>query len=314
MILRGVAIRGRPGGRTSASREAAMTRTPSRLLAGGAVLYVALVGGIFLWHGVVATPDLLIVALLPLAVLSGRFVAWVQDWIPFVGILLGWEAMRSVADRVSPSAVHTGSLFLERWLTAGRLPEVALQQALDRGALGALLDRVTAAVDLLHFPAIVAVAFLVWMHGRRAFLGYSIALYATAFIAFAVFILAPTAPPWYAEEHGWIQGLQHVMTQVMPVRWSGFYQSLDPNPVAAVPSLHSAFPFLGFLVLRSLRSPVAGPMLAWSVLVWFSVVYLGEHYVLDVVAGVILATLCWKASSVLLRARSADPVAHPAPA
>ena len=291
-----------------------MTATPSRLLAAGAVLYVALVGGILLWHGMVATPDLLIVALLPLAVLTGRFVAWLQDWIPFVGVLLGWEAMRSVADRVSPTAVHTGSLFLERWLTGGRLPEVALQQALDRGALGAFLDRATAVVDLLHFPAIVAVAFLVWMHGRRAFLGYSVALYATAFIAFGVFVLAPTAPPWYAQEHGWIHGLQHVMTQVMPVRWSGFYQGLDPNPVAADPSLHSAFPFLGFLVLRSLRSPAAWPMLAWSALVWFSVVYLGEHYVLDVVAGVILATLCWKAAGLVLPAAAPGRTALPAPA
>ena len=290
-----------------------MTAAPSRLLLAGAGAYVVLVGAVFLWHGVVATPDLLVVALLPLALVTGRFVAWLRDWTPFIAILLGWEAMRSVADRISPSGVHTGSLFLERILTGGRLPEVALQQALDRGAVGAVLDRVTATVDLLHFPALVAVAFLVWLHGRRAFLNYSVALYLTAFIAFAVFVLAPTAPPWYAEQHGWITGLQHVMTQVMPVRWSAFYQGLDPNPVAADPSLHSAFPFLGFLALRGVRSPAAWPVLAWSALVWFSVDYLGEHYVLDVLAGVVLATLCWRAATLLL-ARHARERRTPAPA
>lgn len=273
------------------------------MLAGGAA-YVALVGGVLLWRGMVATPDLLFVALVPLGLLSGRFLTWLQDWVPFIAALLGWEAMRSVADRISVSGVHTGSLYLERLLTQGHLPEVALQQALDQGGLGWFLDRAATAVDLLHFPAVVGVAFIVWLHGRKVFLQYSLALYATALVAFAIFLLAPTAPPWYAVEHGWIHGLQHVMTQVMPVRWSAFYQSLDANPVAADPSLHSALPFLGFLALRSLRSRAAWPLLAWCVMVWFSVVYLGEHYLLDVVAGVVLATLAWRAVG-LVRERSA---------
>ncbi|HEX6547576.1 MAG TPA: phosphatase PAP2 family protein [Candidatus Dormibacteraeota bacterium] len=268
-----------------------------------AVVYTGLVAFEMLQHGVVATPDFLLPALVPLALVSGRFLAWLRDWVPFIGLLLGWEAMRSVAYRVSPSGVHAGSLHPELLLFGGRLPEVWFQQLLDRGALGHFLDVAAATVDLLHFPAIVAAAFLVWMHGRNAFRTYSIALFATVMIAFVVFLLAPTAPPWYAVEHGWIKGLQHVMIQVMPVHWSGYYQSLDPNPVAADPSLHSALPFIGFLALRRLRSWLAWPMLAWTVGVWFSVVYLGEHYLLDVVAGVGLATLCWGAASALPYAR-----------
>ena len=102
----------------------------------------------------------------------------------------------------------------------------------------------------------------------------------------------PTAPPWYAAEHGLLPGLQHVMIQVLPVKWSSYYQSLNPNPVAANPSLHAAMPFIGFLALLRLRSPLAWPLLGWCVLVWFSIVYLGEHYILDIVCGVALAALC----------------------
>jgi len=162
-----------------------------------------------------------------------------------------------------------------------------------------LLDKAAASVDLLHFPAVLCIAFVIWLHGRPAFLTYSLALFATAIVAFVIFLLLPTAPPWYAAEHGLIPGLQHVMTQVMPVSWSGYYQSLDPNPVAADPSLHAAFPFVGFLALLRLRSPLAWPMLVWCVAVWFSVIYLGEHYLLDLVTGVGLATLCWKAATLL---------------
>lgn len=265
----------------------------------GAVLYTSFVAFELLRHGVVATPDFLLPALVPVALLTGRFLDWLRDWVPFIGLLLGWEAMRSVADRISPSGVHAGSLHPELLLFGGRLPEVWLQQALDRGAAGHLLSVAAATVDLLHFPAVITAAFLVWLHSRDAFRTYSIALFATAIIAFVVFLAAPTAPPWYAMEHGWIGGLRHVMTQVMPVHWSGYYRSLDPNPVAADPSLHSALPFLGFLALRRLRSRLAWPVLAWTVAVWFSVVYLGEHYVLDVIAGVALATVCWGAASAL---------------
>src|SRR5438067_8668026 len=257
-----------------------------------AIAYSAVVGLEALWHGVVATPDILLVALMPLALLTGRFITWLKDWVPFIGLLLGWEAMRSIADTFSATGVHYGSLRPELALFGGRLPEIWLQQELYHSPLAGLLNNFTAMIDLLHFPAVVAIAFVIWLHGRPAFLVYSGALFATALAAFAIFLLLPTAPPWYAQEHGAISGLQHVMVQVMPVEWSEYYESLNPNPVAANPSLHAAFPFVGFLALLRLRSWLAWPLLAWCLAVWFSVVYLGEHYLLDIVCGAALAALC----------------------
>ena len=126
----------------------------------------------------------------------------------------------------------------------------------------------------------------------------------SAVAALLIFVLLPTAPPWYAAEHGLIHGLRHVMTEVMPMRWSYYYGSLDPNPVAADPSLHSALPFLGYLALRTLRPRLGWAALAWCGLVWVSVVYLGEHYVLDVVTGIGFALLAWGAVALASRALS----------
>ncbi|MGH7751029.1 MAG: phosphatase PAP2 family protein, partial [Candidatus Dormibacteria bacterium] len=72
-----------------------------------------------------------------------------------------------------------------------------------------------------------------------------------------------------------------------------YYQSLNPNPVAAFPSLHAAFPMLGLLALRSLDRRLLWPALAWCLLVWVSIVYLGEHDLVDAVAGVASAALAW---------------------
>jgi len=273
--------------------------------------YVALVVGGMLWRGIVATPDYLVLLLAPIALLAGRFRAWLMDWVPFVALLLLWEGMRSVAYRFAVTSVHWGNLRPELALFQGHLPGIELQRLAAAAQVAPVLDRLASGVDLLHFPATLTLALLIWLSGRNQFLRYSAAFFATAVAALLVFVLLPTAPPWYAAEHGMIHGLRHVMTEVMPMRWSYYYGSLDPNPVAADPSLHSALPFLGYLALRTLRPRLGWLALAWCCLVWVSVVYLGEHYVLDVVTGVGFAFLAW--SAVILASR-ALPAPAPAPA
>lgn len=278
-------------------------RGASPLLLALTVGYVAAVALAMLRGGLVATPDYLLLVLAPLAIAMGRFGEWLRDWVPFVVLLLLWEDMRSLALRYARSGVHWGDLRAERLLFAGHLPSVVLQHVVAHLHLVPAVDTVLATVDLLHFPSTLTLALLVWLKSRTVFLRYSAALFATALVAFAAFLAAPTAPPWYAADHGQIAGLRHVLYEVMPVRWSTYYTSLDPNPVAADPSLHAALPFLGFLALRALGSRLAWAALAWCVLVWTAVVYLGEHYVLDVATGVALAGAAWAATAVAARLR-----------
>jgi membrane-associated phospholipid phosphatase len=56
-----------------------------------------------------------------------------------------------------------------------------------------------------------------------------------------------------------------------------------------MPSLHSAYPLLAFLFVRKRWPRVSWFLLAWSAAIWFAVVYLGHHYVIDVVAGMAFA-------------------------
>lgn len=273
--------------RAGAGRRA----SPAMLLL--TVGYVGAVAMLMLRSGVVATPDYLLLILAPLAIILGRFGEWLRDWTPFVVLLLLWEDMRSLALRYAQSGVHWGDLRAERLLFRGHLPSLAMQHLAAHLHVVPAADTLFATIDLLHFPSTLTLALIVWLKSRSHFLRYSAALFATALSAFAAFLLAPTAPPWYAGDHGMITGLRHVLFVVMPVHWSGYYSALDPNPVAADPSLHAALPFLGFLALRSLGSRLAWPALAWCLLVWTAVVYLGEHYVLDVVTGAALAGVMW---------------------
>ena len=169
--------------------------------------YIGLVAGWMLWNGIVASPDYLLLLLAPVALLAGRIRAWFTVWVPFVSLLLLWEGMRSLADRFSATGVHWGGLRLELELFGGQLPGVWMQHLGAATPISWLLDRAAVAVDLLHFPAIVAMAVIVWLIGRRHFLRYSAAFFATGLAALVIYVLAPTAPPWYAAEHGMIHGL-----------------------------------------------------------------------------------------------------------
>jgi len=72
-------------------------------------------------------------------------------------------------------------------------------------------------------------------------------------------------------------------------RWTGLYDVLGGNPLAAMPSLHFATSLMAAHLLGEV-GPVAGAV-GWSyaLLLGLALVYLGEHYASDIVAGALLA-------------------------
>ena len=72
--------------------------------------------------------------------------------------------------------------------------------------------------------------------------------------------------------------------------WGPLYSVLGGNPLAAMPSLHFATSMMAAQLLAE-TGPVAGA-LAWgyTATLGFALVYLGEHYVVDLIAGAALTT------------------------
>ena len=60
---------------------------------------------------------------------------------------------------------------------------------------------------------------------------------------------------------------------------------INPNDVAAFPSLHAAYPTLAFLFTQRAFGRVGYLMVGYAACVWFAVVYLGDHYLVDVLAA-----------------------------
>jgi membrane-associated phospholipid phosphatase len=70
--------------------------------------------------------------------------------------------------------------------------------------------------------------------------------------------------------------------------WSPLYDVLGGNPLAAMPSLHFATSLMAAHLLSE-AGPVPG-VAGWSyaIALGFALVYLGEHYVVDLLAGAAL--------------------------
>ena len=252
--------------------------------------YLVLVSGVMIWRGISVSPDYLLVILVPVAVLSGRVFAFLRDWVPFVALFLGYEALAGVAPKLGIRPQVGSMVHIERELFAGRDPSEVLQRHL--GGLHWLVIACTV-IYFCHFLFPVAVGMALWLVDRTQFLRFTTALLAMSFAAFIFFLLLPAAPPRYAHDLGLLPGVHDLIRGALPSAVSPYFQRLDADPVAAFPSLHAAYPTLGALALWQVSRRTALLMVPWCLAVWFSVVFLGQHYVIDVTGGIILAAATW---------------------
>jgi membrane-associated phospholipid phosphatase len=175
----------------------------------------------------------------------------------------------------------------------GQTPSARLQRAFGRpGRLG----RHDVALAMVHWAWFVVphgtVAFLLLRHHDRFVRGAAMTA-ATFNLGLVVYWAVPTAPPWYAAESGRTAPIRRIMTEAGEHVWKRFwrplYDGLEGNPFAAMPSLHFGTSVMAARVLSEVgRGPGA---LAWAyaLTLGFGLVYLGEHYVVDLLAGYALS-------------------------
>jgi membrane-associated phospholipid phosphatase len=193
-------------------------------------------------------------------------------------------------------------------LAGGELPTVRLQRLLARPGEVTRLDRVLTWVHWVWFfePHLSLAWILVSDTDRfpRAARQMAVAYD----LGCLIYHLVPTAPPWWAASEGHISAEgRRLMVEVGEETWKGawprMYDSLGGNPWAAMPSLHFGTSVMAAILLSE-SGPVRGAA-GWSyaLTLGFALVYLGEHYVIDLIAGAALVAFVRKGE------RYAEPVA-----
>jgi membrane-associated phospholipid phosphatase len=218
-----------------------------------------------------------------------------------MGFYVVYQIVRGVADRNLADAYSNGEWVVLEEKHLGALFEPAVQRVVDTSSI---LVTLTSYTYWLSQFVVVALA-LVWVYFRHheRFSWFRNWLIAANLLGLVGYILMPTAPPRMFPEWGFIDTL----AQYSSLNHQSGLIALGSNPYAAMPSLHAMDAFIVGVVMASLcRSRIAKAIwYAWPVWVAFAVVSTGNHYWLDVVAGVLLAIVAGialrKVSSLRLR-------------
>ena len=197
-------------------------------------------------------------------------------------------------------------IVVDRLVGRGETPTTRLQRAL--GVPGEV-RRHDLILSWVHwswfFVPHSSLAYILVRHPTR-FPRSACLMAATFDLGLLVYWAFPTAPPWYASQEGRMEPVRRIMVETGEQFWKGLwrplYDGLEGNPFAAMPSLHFG---TSVMAARVLSHVGRGPgMFGWAytLTLGFGLVYLGEHYVVDLAAGLALAEAV----------RRAEPRARPA--
>jgi membrane-associated phospholipid phosphatase len=179
----------------------------------------------------------------------------------------------------------------------GKTPTIRLQRAFGQPGRINALERVLVWAHWVWFVVPHAtLAYLLLRHPKRFPRGAA-HVYATFDVGVIGYWAVPTAPPWYAAKNGLMDDgrmpeLRRMMVEYgqhfWRTRWDALYGLLGGNPLAAMPSLHFATSVMSAHMLAE-SGPIAGAVgWTYAATLGIALVYLGEHYVVDLAVGLAL--------------------------
>ena len=259
-------------------------------------------GAVLLWYALFGwksflTLDIIFVLFLPVFFLYGKGLEYLKRFLPFVAIVLVYDSLRSIVPYFVTNIHYHEMIDFDKWLGGGQIPTVSLQHWLYHGQLH-WFDYYLYFTYMLHFVVPFVFGLLLWRYRPAGYWRFITALVIVSYSGFLTYILFPAAPPWMASNLGYIDHITKISSAVW-ISWGihsfpTLYEHLNPNQTAAMPSLHAAIPFLEFLYINRLFGKKYAAVFAiYPLSLWFGVIYLGEHYVIDILVGALYALVAF---------------------
>jgi membrane-associated phospholipid phosphatase len=218
---------------------------------------------------------------------------------------LGWELPYDDPQKLRRRLWIDEPIRFDTVVGLGVPPGLRLQRALRRRDEVTMFDRFVTVVYGSWFVPQLLLAYLLARHQEyvpRAGARLSAAYHLTC----PFYFLAPEAPPWFASENegrmgGEIERVARLVVYDLLRREPPADNATQGNPWGSMPSDHissAAITAMGLSEVNALYGAVGWTYVAAAS---FAVVYLGEHYVADVVVGLLIAAAV----------RCAEPLAAP---
>jgi membrane-associated phospholipid phosphatase len=255
----------------------------------------ALVVGVTTWHWGLPrsrTQLFLVVGLALLAATAGNRRAWarvVRDWFPLFVILSVYDVLRGEAQFWG--TVHIApQIHADKWLFGG-VPTLWLQHELFTPGRPHWWDYGVFFVYLSHFFVAFIVAAVLWKVNHERFRRFAALFVGLTLLGFATYAAFPAAPPWLASQTQHLAPTARIIDEMWThVALRGGAQTLSAksslaNPVAAMPSLHAAYPMFLMLFFWPYAGRWRWLLALYPVAMGFTLVYSAEHYVIDILVG-----------------------------
>jgi membrane-associated phospholipid phosphatase len=257
-------------------------------------------------------PKILMLLLILLAVSAiGRVRLFLQDWFIFIGFIYLFDSLRGaiyIAICRFGLPVHTLYVIRAEQFLFGGIPSVILQNLFLHPVSGkefGWFEKFVTVAYGTHFVAFILIGFIIWLHRPREFRFFKVSFYLVIFLGLLGYFAIPTVPPWMASSvFGLLPRLIRFNAIIFNVAIPDITSGFDTNPIAAMPSLHAAFPFLCALILWRIYRWKAWPFYVYACTVLFAIIYTGDHYFVDLLAGIILGVFCYNAGRFLTRRES----------
>jgi membrane-associated phospholipid phosphatase len=210
----------------------------------------------------------------------------IRQALIWFGFVFAYQFVRGLTDRNPTKAFANGWRVLDfEQRTTHHIFELTLQKLAESSRV--LTDAVAWTYWNSEFTVVGLALLFVYLRRNDAFTRFRNAILIANVLGLVGYILLPTAPPRMFPSLGFLDtldsfgGLNH---------GSGIV-NFAANPYAAMPSLHAADALIVGIVLASVvrRRPFKVLWLLWPLWVWFAVMATGNHFWLDVAAGILLA-------------------------
>jgi len=218
------------------------------------------------------------------------------------GFLAAYQVARGVADRDPTRAFANGWRVIDVEQRLAGLGELTLQGWTQSSRL---LETLVSWTYWNSEFTVIGLA-LLWVYFRRnqAFTRFRNTILLANVLGLIGYVFLPTAPPRLFTS----MGFTDTLSQFGGLNHGSGLVELASNPYAAMPSLHAADALIAGVILASVvRRPVWKALwILWPAWVWFAVMATGNHFWLDVVAGIVLALI---ALAIVYRVRFKSAIA-----
>lgn len=218
--------------------------------------------------------------------------AFFKDWIPLAIVLSVYDLTRGFADNGRVPHLQEMISF-DRWLMDGDLPTLWFQRHFYNPDSVQWWEIIVSLVYFSHFIVTPVTGVVLWLRDRVQWARFIRRWIALSIAGLTTYVLFPATPPWLAAQNGAIDPVERLSTRgwhLIGLKTAGHLlnvaqQNLS-NPVAAMPSLHSAFALLVVaFFLPKVRRRWWPLLLAYPLLMATTLVYSGEHWILDALVG-----------------------------